>query len=194
MYGSKLKMIYLVGMIALMGAIGGMVNALLSDNGFFMPKRLKIDEQVIFRPGFLGNALIGAVSSFISWALYGPLAGVVIAGTNIGTATNSGAQAGVTLSSLGGAVLTGIAGSRWLTNEIDKTILKGAAVEAALSQAISPIEEEKVQSLAKSMTLASYPSQILRLAEDLPKANVGIGNDSQNHESWQGCNSKIYTD
>ena len=190
MYGSKLKMIYLVGMIALMGAIGGMVNALLSDNGFFMPKRLKIDEQVIFRPGFLGNALIGAVSSFISWALYGPLAGVVIAGTNIGTATNSGAQAGVTLSSLGGAVLTGIAGSRWLTNEI----LKGAAVEAALSQAISPIEEEKVQSLAKSMTLASYPSQILRLAEDLPKANVGIGNNSQNHESWQGCNSKIYTD
>lgn len=174
-------MIYLVGLIVLMGAIGGMVNALLSDNGFFMPKRLQIDEQVIFRPGFLGNTLVGAVSSFISWALYGPLAGVVIAGTHIGTATNSGAQAGVTLSSLGGAVLIGIAGSRWLTNEIDKTILKGAAVQAALSQASSLIEEEKVQSLAKSMTLASYPSQVLRLAEDLPKANVGIGNNSQNH-------------
>jgi len=110
--------------------------------------------------------------------LYGPLASVVIASTRNGTATNSGAIVGVTLSSLGGAVLIGIAGSRWLTNEIDKTILKSATVVAARSQASNPSEKKRVQSLADTMSLASSPSQILRLAEDLPRENVGIGNNS----------------
>lgn len=171
-------MFYLVGLIALMGAIGGVINALLSDNGFFMPKRLRIDDQVIFRPGFLGNTLVGAVSSFVSWALYGPLANVVIVGPSNGTAASTGVQAGVTLSTLGGAVLIGVAGSRWLTNEIDKTILKSATVVAARSQASTSNEKDRVQSLANSMALASSPSQILRLADDLPKAGVGIGNNS----------------
>jgi hypothetical protein len=171
-------MFYLVFLVALMGALGGVVNALLSDNGFFLPKRLKVDEQEIIRPGFLGNTLIGAASSFISWALYGPLASVIIAGMPNGTATNSGAATGVTLSSLGGAVLIGIAGSRWLTNEIDKTILKSAIIVSARSQASNPSEKQRVQTLADTMSLASSPAQILRLAEELPKGNVGIGNNS----------------
>jgi hypothetical protein len=184
-------MFYLVGLIALMGAIGGVINALLSDNGFFMPKRLQVDDQVFFRPGFLGNTLVGAVSSFVSWALYGPLASVVIAGSSNGTASNSAAQAGVTLSSLGGAVLIGVAGSRWLTNEIDKTILKSASVVAARSQASTTQEKEKVQSLANNMALASSPSQILRLADDLPKANVGIGHNTQHPWSFLGSSTDV---
>ena len=168
----------LIGLILLMGSIGGVVNALLSDNGFFMPKRVTVDEQAILRPGAFGNILIGAVSSFVSWALYGPLASVVISGSANGAVQNSGVATGVTLSSLGGAVLIGIAGSRWLTNEVDKTILKSATVVAARSQAANPDEQRRVQSLANTMALASSPSQILRLAENLPRANVGVGNNS----------------
>lgn len=108
------------------------------------------------------------------WAL----ASVVIAGSSNDTATNSGAQAGVTLSSLGGAVLIGVAGSRRLTNEIDKTILKSATVVATHSRASTTDEKDRVQSLANTMDLASSPSQILRLADNLPKANIGIGNNS----------------
>ena len=170
-------MLNLIALIVLMGAIGGVVNALLSDNGFFLPKSLTVDGQKIVRPGFLGNVLIGAVSAFVSWALYGPLASFVISGLPNGAPQNSEIQAGVTLSSLGGAVLIGIAGSRWLTNEIDKTILKSATVVAARSQASNPNENARVQTLTDSMALASSPSQILRLAEDLPKARVGIGNN-----------------
>ena len=136
---------------------------------------LIVNEQEIIRPGFLGNILIGAVSSFVSWALYGPLAGVVIAGGLKSAATRSESLVGVTLSSLGGAILIGIAGSRWLTNEVDKTILKSASVVAARSQANNPSEKDRVQTLADTMSLASSPSQILRLAEDLPRGNVGIG-------------------
>ncbi len=162
-----------------MGAIGGVINALLTDNGFFLPRSLKSEEQEIVRPGFLGNMLIGAVSSFISWALYGPLASTVITSTDPVSSRNSGTLVGVTLSSLGGAVLIGIAGSRWLTNEVDKSILKSATVVAARSQADNASELNRVQSLTNSMSLASSPAQILRLAEELPKARIGIDKHSQ---------------
>ena len=172
-------MLVLIALIVLMGAIGGVVNALLSDNGFFLPKSLTVDGQKIVRPGFIGNVLIGAVSAFVSWALYGPLASIVISAVPNGATQNSEVQAGVTLSSLGGAVLIGIAGSRWLTNEIDKSILKSATVVAARShQASNPDENAIVQTLTDSMALASSPSRIFHLAESLPKARVGIGNNS----------------
>jgi hypothetical protein len=171
-------MLVLIFFIVLMGAIGGMVNALLSDNGFFLPKSRRVDGQKIVRPGFIGNMFIGAVSAFVSWALYGPLASVAISGPPNGAPQNSEIQTGLTLSSLGGVVLIGIAGSRWLTNEIDKTILKSATVMAARSQASNPNENATVQKLTDSMALASSPSVILGLAEDLPQARIGIGNNS----------------
>ena len=111
------------------GAVGGIVNALLSDNGFILPKPEKIGENQIIRPGFLGNILISGIASCVSWGLYGPFATFNMAG--------SAAADGVvlTLSSLVGAILIGIGGARWLTNEVDKTILKAAASEAAAGPA-----------------------------------------------------------
>jgi hypothetical protein len=44
------------------GAVGGVVNALMSDNGFVLPKT----AHGIIRPGYLGNVLIGAVAAGIS--------------------------------------------------------------------------------------------------------------------------------
>jgi hypothetical protein len=59
------------------GAVGGVVNALLSDNGFIMPRRVK----EILCPGFLSNVLVGALAAFTSWASYGSGAGVELAKT-----------------------------------------------------------------------------------------------------------------
>jgi hypothetical protein len=108
------------------GLVGGTFNALLSDNGFALPKY----TAGILRPGWLGNALTGGVAAAVSWCLYGPLAGVSIVAV-----TGSGATKGeLTLSALGGAILVGIAGARWLSNEVDKTLLRAAGVEAAKKQ------------------------------------------------------------
>ncbi|MEI6031505.1 MAG: hypothetical protein WCQ20_10120 [Synechococcaceae cyanobacterium ELA739] len=159
----------LIVLIGLAGLVGGSINALLSDNGFAMPRSIELNGQRIYRPGFFGNMLVGAVSAFVSWALYGPLANVVIAGTPEAIKTGQTLDAGITLSTLGGAVLTGVAGSRWLTNEIEKTILKGASVVAARSQATSPDEQDRATQIADSMSLSSSPVQVLRLAQDLPK-------------------------
>jgi len=43
-------------LIALAGALGGVANALKSDNGFFMPGR----EAKVWCPGFISNVLLGA--------------------------------------------------------------------------------------------------------------------------------------
>jgi len=106
------------------GAVGGFINALISDNGFALPKH----TEGILRPGFLGNMLIGGVAAAISWSLYGPLASVPIA--SIGS-VDTPQKGDLTLAALGGAMLVGVAGARWLTNEVDKALLRNAAVETA---------------------------------------------------------------
>jgi cytochrome c biogenesis protein CcdA len=109
------------------GLIGGTINALISDNGFVFPKR----EAGILRPGWLGNALIGGVAAAVSWSLYGPLAATsIVAATGEGTAT----KGDLTLAAIGGAILVGMAGARWLSNEVDKLLLRAAGIEAAKKQ------------------------------------------------------------
>jgi hypothetical protein len=48
------------------GAIGGVVNALMSDNGFILPRAEEGEGFSVIRPGYLGNVLIGAVAAGIS--------------------------------------------------------------------------------------------------------------------------------
>ena len=107
------------------GAVGGVVNALLSDNGFIMPRRVK----EILCPGFLSNVLVGALASFTSWASYGSGAGVELAKT--AAAGSERAEISLTFSALAGAFFVGVAGARWITNEADKRLLKESVKVAA---------------------------------------------------------------
>ncbi len=109
------------------GAVGGTINALLSDNGFLLPRTDEYVGRRILRPGFLGNVLVGGIAAVISWGLYGPLAAAAIVGAPIAGTT---VEPSLTLSALVGAALVGVAGARWLTNEVDKNLLRAAASEA----------------------------------------------------------------
>jgi hypothetical protein len=75
------------------------------------------------KPGYMGNILIGAVSGIVSWGLYNSLAGTDISDPNL--------KPPLSPASFAGAILVGIAGARWLTNEVDKSLFKAAAIEAA---------------------------------------------------------------
>lgn len=103
------------------GVVGGVVNAFMSDNGFVFPKV----TAGIVQPGGVGNAFIGGIAAVVSWGLYGPFAGSPIFSTQ---PTPSGS---FTLSALVGAILVGISGARWLSNEADKRLLRAAGIEAA---------------------------------------------------------------
>lgn len=114
------------------GAIGGVVNALLSENGSFMWEKQVLKGQEVWQPGILGNVIVSGVAACISWGLYGPFAALYILGGPKPTG-NTSQVVGLTLSSLVGAVLVGVSGARWLTNEVDKSHLKRALVKVAAS-------------------------------------------------------------
>jgi len=107
--------------IALAGACGGVVNALLTDNGFALPRRV----AGVWCPGVISNILVGAFAAFSSWAFYGSGASVELADQ---TARN---LISLRFSALAGAFLVGVAGSKWITNEVDKRLLKEGVKVAA---------------------------------------------------------------
>jgi hypothetical protein len=117
--------------VAVAGAVGGVVNAFMTDNGFLLPKSDSTSNGTILRPGYIGNVLVGSVAAVVSWGLYGPLANYQVAGTQPASSAPDSPWLGLSLSSLVGAVLIGIGGARWLSSEVDKTLLRAAAVEAA---------------------------------------------------------------
>jgi hypothetical protein len=98
----------------LAGALGGVINALLTDNGFVLPT----SRRAIWCPGFLANVLVGAFAAFSSWAFYGSGAGVELA------AITERTEISLRFSALAGALLVGVAGAKWITNEVDKKLLK----------------------------------------------------------------------
>ena len=151
MNGSILLML---AVIFVAGLIGGTVNALISDNGFVLPKP-ETDGAgqgtQVLRPGFLGNMFIGGMGAIVSWCLYTAASGVLI---GRGAAT----PPDLTLGSLAGAVLIGIGGARWLTNEVDKTMLREAAVHIAGKQ---PSVE------ASNQLALATPAEALKIARSL---------------------------
>jgi hypothetical protein len=130
--GSNLmSMLMPIGIIALSGAVGGVINALVSDNGFIKPREETAENVTIIRPGFAGNILLGGVAAFISWGLYGAFSSNIVYGAVSGAGAE---EVSVTISSIAGAILVGIGGARWLTNEVDKRLLRTAASTAAASR------------------------------------------------------------
>jgi hypothetical protein len=118
-----------VAIVLLSGALGGVINALVTDNGFVRPREETVENVIIVRPGFLGNILLGMVAAFVSWGLYGAYSGAMIYG-----AAGGPAPVEVTVSAVAGAVLIGMGGARWLTNEVDNKLLRTTAAVAAASR------------------------------------------------------------
>jgi hypothetical protein len=121
-----------IGIIVFSGAVGGVINALVSDNGFIKPMQEQMENEIIIRPGVVGNILLGSVAAFISWGLYGAFSNAVVFGAVSGLGNG---EVSVSISSIAGAILIGIGGARWLTNEVDKRLLRTAAATAAASKA-----------------------------------------------------------
>ncbi len=68
----KPTLLFVTAVIVFFGGVGGVINALLTENGFVTPKRERTPGRNILRPGFVGNILFGMAASFITWGLSGP--------------------------------------------------------------------------------------------------------------------------
>src|SRR5581483_7433427 len=103
-------------LISTAGGVGGILNALTAERGLSAPRI----EHGIWCPGAIGNVIIGAFSAFASWAFYGSGASIELAAVNATTRD----VISLKFSALAGALLVGVAGARWLSNEVDKRFLK----------------------------------------------------------------------
>ena len=111
-------------LISIFGGLGGVVNALLSDNGFALPRK----ESGVWCPGAISNVVIGALAAFASWSFYGAGAGIELGDKSLRTVIS------LKFSVLAGAFLVGVAGAKWITNEVDKRLLKESVKVAANSE------------------------------------------------------------
>jgi membrane associated rhomboid family serine protease len=102
-------------LIGISGAVGGIVNALMTDNGFMLPRI----RNTVLCPGFMTNLIIGAAAALASWAFYGSGAGI-----DLGSMPGERAVISFKFSALAGAFLVGVAGAKWITGEADKKLLK----------------------------------------------------------------------
>jgi hypothetical protein len=124
-----------MGVIFAAGAIGGTVNAILSDNKSLLPRTETADtssQSGIILPGLIANMMVSGVAAVLSWGLYGPMASSYLAG---GSNEQNLSGGGVTMAAFAGAILVGIAGARWLTNEVDKKLLRATATLSAAAKA-----------------------------------------------------------
>lgn len=151
---------WMILLVLVAGAVGGAANALMTDNGFIFPKTEETASGAqVVRPGFIGNLFTGAIAAVISWGLYGPLSAYLIAGTADALKGNDAPEKiGLSLASLVGALLVGVGGARWLSNEVDKNLLRAAAVDAA-GKGASSDESKKIA--------LSTPAQALNIAKTM---------------------------
>lgn len=140
-------MTILICLIALFvaGAIGGILNTLLSDNRFVLPKKV----GSIILPGSIGNIFIGGISAMLSWGLYGPFSAYVIIG---GNQDPNMAKIELSLFWLLGGLVVGAGGTRWLTTEVEKRLLKSAVSLAASGKA----DPEKAMQILKASPAEAF--------------------------------------
>jgi hypothetical protein len=138
---------WIIVIIIIAGALGGVVNTLMSDSGFILPQRHDEADNRVWKLGGLGNMILGAAAAFISWGLYGPFTEFILIPLDKQTDAN------LTLSALVGAFLVGIGGSRVITSEVEKKVLSKTAVQTATLTS--------TPELAGDIASASKPSDAL---------------------------------
>lgn len=55
----------------LLGALGGVANSLLLEDGFVMPHRDKKENAIVLRLGFIGNIILGGIAGLAVYFLAG---------------------------------------------------------------------------------------------------------------------------
>jgi hypothetical protein len=139
--------------VAVAGAIGGLINAIVTDRGIRLPRSERTDTGTVWLPGTLGNLVVSAGAAVVSWALYGPVAvSHVIGGAQQADAPP---QTALTLGALGAAALVGFAGARWWTVEANNRLQRQSMRDLASKGQNRPDVVEQIDKGAPAEKLLS---------------------------------------
>ena len=138
--------------IPVAGAVGGLLNGVVSHNRFLWPCRLAAYSPFnIIRPGLALNVLFGTVAATGAFRAF--------------TGDMSETPRNVLLA-LGIAFVLGSLAARWMTNEADKRILRAALLRACAAPAAHP---DTVKAMA-----SAPPHAALEAANDLAPRFHGL--------------------
>lgn len=130
----------------ILGILGGIVNAFLSDNGFLLPKTEPLPNgQTIWRPGLIGNIIVGLAGALV----------ISLLNTDFDLLTEIASNSA--MKAFAAALLAGVGGARILSNEVDKNLLRAAVQEGTAANA-SP----NVANMADAT-----PADLLRITSNL---------------------------
>jgi hypothetical protein len=124
-----------IGLVLAFGAGGGLVNALLSGS-VYLPR---FDAEArVWKPGWVGNVVVGAAAAVALWGIYGPASQSVVVGT-----PGPASELTLRLNEMIGAMVSGIGGGRLLTAEVDKRVLAVAngQLETAKQRLADSVQE-----------------------------------------------------
>lgn len=119
------------------GCFGGLVNALIAGE-LHLPR---LDRRArVWRPGWIGNVIVGGAGALVFWGLYGPMAGALVIG--------DGASPRIVLhlAEILGSILSGIGGGRLLSSEVDRRLLRSendalAEIKNNLADAVKQLSD-----------------------------------------------------
>jgi len=101
---------HLILIVSSMGAIGGLLNCAIAKE-FVLPGFDKVLR--VWRPGWIGNVLIGAVAAVVVWGIYGPLASYDLV-------KGQSQEVNFTISQLLTSIIIGLGGGNILTQMAQK--------------------------------------------------------------------------
>jgi hypothetical protein len=133
------------------GGIGGAVNAVLSDHARLLPSIVTLTPggTRVVRVGIVGNILTGVVVSLcLFWAIQAA-----------GSTLNADGGLGLVLLGLSDLFIAFVS-ARWVTNEVDKLVLRKAVFKAASAPAAHPDTVDQME-LAAPYTLYALTDRLL---------------------------------
>ena len=134
--------LWLVALVV--GGIGGALNAVLSDHARLLPSIVTLTPggTRVVRVGIVGNIVTGAVVTLcLFWAVQAA-----------GSTVNANGGLGLVLLGLSDLFIAFVS-ARWVTNEVDKLVLRKAVFKAASAPAAHP---DTVDQMALAPPYALY--------------------------------------
>jgi hypothetical protein len=144
-----MEVVWMIVIVLVCGAVGGLLNAFIGDNGFHLP----IVENGVFQPGVLGTILIGAVAALTSWCAAKAI--VLIGGTPTVPPTVPVFSTG----DIANALIVGFGGAKWFQSQVDK---------ANLSKAVAIAAGKAANAVAAAAIAGASPRKALDIVTKMP--------------------------